>query len=77
MKTEPEEILERIQMKAEFIMHKPDNRVEYDFFYTSSNDRALDFLRDFAEKDQQFGQTVLMEPHFVFWQCENCDEELK
>ena len=29
---------------AEFDMVKPDNRVEYDIWYTSSNDRALDFI---------------------------------
>lgn len=54
-------------------MDKPDNRVEYDFWYTSSSDRALDFIRDFGEWDEKLGSNVLMEPHFVFWQCPNCD----
>ncbi len=39
----------RIALMATFEMDKPDNRVEYDFWYTSSDDRALDFLRDFKE----------------------------
>jgi len=34
---------------AEFIMEKPDNRVEYDIWFSSSDDRALDFIRDFEE----------------------------
>ena len=58
-------------------MNKPDNRVEYDIWYTSSNDRALDFIRDFGEWDEKFGTNVLMEPHYVFWQCENCDDDIK
>lgn len=53
--SQPEEVLEKIQIKAEFQMEKPDNRVEYDFWYTSSNDKALDFIRDFGEIDQKFG----------------------
>lgn len=36
---------------AGFDMEKPDNRVEYDLWYTSSNDRALDFITDFEEFD--------------------------
>ena len=66
-----------MEIKAEFEMNKPDNRVEYDIWYTSSNDRALDFIRDFAKVDAQLGTYVLMEPHFVFWECPGCDVELK
>lgn len=29
-------------------MFRPDNRVEYDIWYSSSNDVALDFIHDFA-----------------------------
>jgi hypothetical protein len=32
-------------------MEKPDNRVEYDVWFTSSSDRALDFISDFKEYD--------------------------
>jgi len=60
---------------AEFIMNKPDNRVEYDLWYTSSNDKALDFIQDFAEYDSKFGEKVLMEPRFVFWTCKDCEDK--
>lgn len=43
--------LEQIAIMAGFDMDKPDNRVEYDLWYTSSNDRALDFLTDFEDFD--------------------------
>jgi hypothetical protein len=60
---------------AEFIMEKPDNRVEYDIWFTSSNDRALDFISDFMEQDFRFGDQVLMTPHYVFWKCEFCEQD--
>ena len=27
--------------------------------------------------DQKFGNSVLMEPHFVFWSCTGCDADMK
>jgi hypothetical protein len=65
-----------VSLMATFNMDRPDNRVEYDFWYTSSDDRALDFLRDFKENHLQFGSDVLMTPHFAFWTCENCDDAI-
>ena len=45
-KASPQE-LDQIAIMAKFVMSNPDDRVEYDFWFTSSNDRALDFLSDF------------------------------
>ena len=45
------EEIEQTAIMAEFIMEKPDDRVEYDIWFTSSNDRALDFISDFKEHD--------------------------
>ncbi len=56
-------------------MNKPDNRVEYDIWFTSSNDRALDFISDFKEQDKKFSEKVLMTPHYVFWKCTQCEDE--
>lgn len=61
----------------EFEMSKPDDRVEYDFWYTSSSDKALDFISDFAITDHMLASDVLITPHFVFWECRKCDEEFK
>jgi len=60
---------------VEFKMQRPDNRVEYDIWYSSNNDMVLDFIQDFAEVDKKFGNQVLMTPHFVYWECMNCGEE--
>ena len=75
LKTASDEELKTIAIMAEFIMEKPDNRVEYDIWFTSSNDRALDFIQDFAAQDNKFGEQVLMTPHYVFWKCTECEQE--
>lgn len=67
---------EHIALMATFEMDRPDNRVEYDFWYTSSDDRALDFLRDFKENHLAFGADVQMTPHFAFWTCDQCDDAI-
>ena len=60
---------------ADFHMEKPDNRVEYDIWFTSSNDHALDFISDFNTYDNKLYESVLMTPHYVFWKCTQCEED--
>jgi hypothetical protein len=62
---------------ASFDISRPDNRVEYDIWYSSSNDAALDFIHDFMKVDKRFGSKVLMTPRFVFWRCQDCDIEFQ
>lgn len=75
LKTATPEELAQISVAADFDMRRPDNRVEYDIWYSSSNDQALDFIQDFMKIDKRFGDQVLMTPRFVFWECEDCDAE--
>ena len=75
MKTASEIELKQISLVADFDIRRPDNRVEYDIWYSSSNENALDFIEDFMKVDQRFGDQVLMTPRFVFWECRDCDEE--
>ena len=72
----PEEI-ESIRIVASFDMRRPDNRVEYDIWYSATSDVALDFFQDFKDIDQRLGDGVLMTPRFVFWECKNCDNTFK
>jgi len=60
-----------------FDLSRPDNRVEYDIWYSSSSDRVLDFIQDFSKIDNKFGDQVLMNPHFKFWSCFDCDKTFK
>jgi hypothetical protein len=64
-----------VHVLATFDIKRPDNRVEYDLWYSSSNDVALDFIHDFMKVDKRFGPQVLMTPRFVFWRCDDCDLE--
>lgn len=57
-----------------FEIGRPDNRVEYDIWYSSSNQRMLDFIVDFSHTDKLFDERVLMTPHFKIWECKDCDK---
>jgi len=60
---------------AEFDMsHNKNNIVEYDFWLTSSSSRALDFLEDFTKFDESLKDKVKFTPHYVFWECTDCDK---
>lgn len=72
----PEE-LDTVHIIASFEMAKPDNRVEYDIWYSSSNDNSLDFIQDFMKVDKRFGDKVLMTPRVVWWECMDCDQQFK
>jgi hypothetical protein len=52
MKTATKKELESVILLSNFNMSRPDNRVEYDLWYTSSNEIMLDFIQDFAEIDE-------------------------
>ena len=55
----------------DFVLSSDDrNVVDYDFWFTSSSDRALDFLEDFAQVEKKLTKEhVNFTPHYVFWQC--------
>jgi PA domain len=69
--------LEMAQIIITFNMENPDNRVEYDIWFTSTDDRALDFIDNFKEYDKLFGESVLMTPHYVTFDCSDCDASFK
>lgn len=68
LRSTPEE-RKQTAVAAYFKLDRPDNRVEYDIFYSSGNDKALDFIDDFAPTDVKLGDHVLMTPRIVTWSC--------
>lgn len=66
--------LEQVAILANFDMSRPDNRVEYDLWYSASDQNILDFISDFMAIDEKFGDEVLMTPHNQFKQCLGCDD---
>lgn len=65
-----------VVFSATFSMVRPDNRVEYDIWYTSSDDRALDFISSMKTYNLELDDNVLMTPRFVYWRCIDCDEDM-
>eukprot|EP00354_Favella_ehrenbergii_P000953 CAMPEP_0170467692 /NCGR_PEP_ID=MMETSP0123-20130129/11183_1 /TAXON_ID=182087 /ORGANISM="Favella ehrenbergii, Strain Fehren 1" /LENGTH=175 /DNA_ID=CAMNT_0010734137 /DNA_START=358 /DNA_END=882 /DNA_ORIENTATION=- len=64
----------RLVMICEFVMPVHDH-VSVDFWFTSSSDRAIDFLEDFKKIETQLGDKMKFKPRYVFWECTNCDEK--
>ena len=61
-------------LMCEFVMPEHQN-VNVDFWFTSSSDRAIDFLEDFRKIEKQLGDKMIFKPRYVFWECTNCDEK--
>ena len=59
-------------LMSEFVMPVHEN-VNVDFWFTSSSDRAIDFLEDFQKIEKQLGDKMEFKPRYVFWECTNCD----
>lgn len=53
--------------------YNTDDKVYYDYWYTSSSARALDFLEDFHAMEEKLHGLAEFTPHFVFWECPDCD----
>ena len=65
---------EQLVIMCEFVM--PEHSiVDLDFWFTSSSDRAIDFLEDFTKIEQNLGSLLNFKPRYVFWECTNCDEK--
>mmetsp|Transcript_20067 Transcript_20067/g.22394 ORF Transcript_20067/g.22394 Transcript_20067/m.22394 type:complete len:225 (-) Transcript_20067:728-1402(-) len=56
-----------VQLLAQFEMPHPDDRVEYDFWYTSSNEQAIDFLVEFQDFHYKYKKDVYFTPRYVSW----------
>ena len=51
MNTASEDELKQVTFVAEFDISRPDNRVEYDIWFSSTDDKMFDFMVDFARVD--------------------------
>jgi hypothetical protein len=49
-----------------------------ELWYTSSNDRALDFIKNFVDDYKKFAMSQIdFAPHIVTWACPQCDQDFK
>lgn len=74
---EEDEIRRRacVQLIASFDLPHPDNRVEYDFWYSSEDEKAMQFLADFETYHYSYKEDVLFTPRIFTFECKSCDQE--
>ena len=65
-----------VQLVARFDLPHPDNRVEYDLWYSSSSEKSLDFIKNFGEYHMKFKEDVYFTPRQVVWGCLTWDPEM-
>lgn len=64
-----------------FEMNNPDNSVDVKIWYTSNDDRSLQFVKDIGrfvqQADKSTDRGIDFEPKFVHWSCPQCDSDFK
>ena len=58
-----------VVLTADFRMRHPDDRVEYDIFYTSADVKMLDFFADFHEYALLLKQRAYFTPRIATYNC--------
>lgn len=66
-----DEIRSCVQLIASFDLPHPDNRVEYDFWYTSSDEQAQEFLTEWESYHNKFKKDVYFTPRLFTMECES------
>jgi hypothetical protein len=59
-------------LKISFEMTRPDDRVEYDVWFSSAETKALKFMNDLRQYNDKLHSKVLFTPHYVTWNCSDC-----
>ena len=63
---------EYVVLIISFDIDNPDDRVEYDIWYTSGDYKALNFIRDMHSYHTKLENNVLMTPHMIVQTCSWC-----
>lgn len=64
-------------LSAEFNVKASEHQADIEFWYSSNNVRALDFLKEFDNYAHQLGTYVTFTPRFVTWACPMCESSFK
>jgi hypothetical protein len=64
-------------LSAEFTIKNPHNYSDVEFWYSSNNILALDFLKEFDSYRHQLDTWMNFRPRFVTWACPSCTTEFK
>ena len=74
---QPLSISSKASLSAEFVFKNQDNKVNWELWYTSTNDKARDFIRNFRDDAQMMNSEASFSPHIVSWACTGCDADFK
>ena len=66
-----------ISLNVEFVMKHPGDYVKASMWYTSSDDKSLDFIKNMGEYLKPIVKEMDFKPKFVTWTCEGCDADFK
>lgn len=59
-------------LSAEFTMQNPENFASLEFWYSSNNVLALDFIKEFDHYIHDLADYIEFTPRFVTWGCPAC-----
>lgn len=59
----------QIMLMVQFETNKRDDRVEYDIWLSSANDKGMKFIEDFYSLHTKFGDHALFQPRYFSWSC--------
>ena len=65
-------------LRAEFMTDiASNNKVDATFWYSSGDDKSLDFVKNVAEYIEPILRFINFQPKFVTWPCPHCDSSYK
>lgn len=66
-----------VYVKAELEIVHPDNRVEYELWYSSALDLDYMLVHDMAGYQMALNEDALFTPRILTYSCKYCDEDVK
>lgn len=72
----PSEI-EEMELNVHFVNPYPRDKVKFEMWYSSVDDRSLAFLRDMGEFIKPIQNDLEFSPRTVSWSCPDCDTDFK
>jgi len=68
----------QVSLRAEFLtQYNQNNKVDATFWYSSGDDKALDFVKNMADYLEPIIRFINFEPKFVTWACPHCESSYK
>ena len=64
-------------LSAEFAVKAMAQDAKVEIWYSSNNQRSLDFIKEFDKYAHDLQDVVDITPHFVTWACPSCTDQFK